>query len=95
MQGGLGWGAASKRDRHSVDGGAEGGAPARAAGPSVESELEGDEGDIHNWSAPYKISYMENPSEAMNTEALQMLMREQAEAEHGYGTPAYYTACSY
>ena len=50
MQGGLGWGAASKRDRHSVDGGAEGGAPARAAGPSVESELEGDEGDIHNWS---------------------------------------------
>ena len=38
---------------------------------------------------------MENPSEAMNTEALQMLMREQAEAEHGYGTPAYYKACSY
>ena len=29
------------------------------------------------------------------TEAFKMLMREQAEAEHGYGTPAYYTACSY
>ena len=38
---------------------------------------------------------MEDSSEAMSTEALHMLMREHAEAEHGYGTPAYYAACSY
>ena len=82
---------ADKRDRRGVDGGAVGRAPARTAGPSVEHELEGDEGDILNWmDRP-----MEDSSEAMGTEALHMLMREHAEAEHGYGTPAYYAACSY
>ena len=56
-----------------------------AAGPSVERELEGDEGDCMT-DRP-----MEDHSELMSTEAFKMLMREQAEAEHGYGTPAYYT----
>ena len=83
---------ANKRDRtDGADGGAAGGAPAGggAAGPSVESELEGDEGDCMT-DRP-----MEDHSELMSTEAFKMLMREQAEAEHGYGTPAYYKACSY
>ena len=73
-------------------------APARAAGPSVENELEGDEGDILNQPGRVALCMRAEDSrfaEAMSTEALHMLIREHAEAEHGYGTPAYYAACSY
>ena len=75
---------AIKRDRTGgADGDAVGGAPAGggAAGPSVESELEGDEGDCMT-DRP-----MEDHSGLMSTEAFKMLMREQAEAEHGYARP--------
>ena len=38
---------------------------------------------------------MEDPSEHLTGEVIQVLARERAEAEHGYGSAAYYRACEY
>ena len=38
---------------------------------------------------------VEDCSEALSSAALHVLLREQAEAKHGYGSAAYYRACEY